>query len=205
MKFIKKIITFIIVLVIAYFLFNWMQQQNETKVTQTTVSVVQQLQQIRKLETAEMVITKIMEWEEQLTDLVPRVWLDNLINDFLFKNKVVFEVEWKIVAWFDMQKLATWAIEAYQDGSVKIQLPPAELLHVELTEWTKPFARELWLLTKWDPQMETKIRNQAKEMLKEDAINAGILKHAEQSAQKTLTDLLWSAGISVVEVTIQQL
>gem|GEM_PF-4350606 len=50
--------------------------------------------------------------------------------------------------------------------------------------------------------METKIRNQAKEMLRDDALQAGILEHAKQSVQKTLTDLLIPTGVIVSEIVI---
>jgi len=202
MKFLKKVFWFIAFLIAVYFLFTWMQQKKDVKITQTTKSVVEQLQHIRKLETAEMTITKIMEWEEPLSDLVPRIGLDNVINDFLFKNKVVFEIEWKVVAGFDMAKLNYGSITVNSENEVKIILPEAEILYVELTEWTKPFDRELGLLTKWDINMETKIRNQAKEMLRDDALQAGILEHAKQSVQKTLTDLLIPTGVIVSEIVI---
>ena len=48
---------------------------------------------MRKLETAQMTITKIMEGQDTLTDLIPGIGLDNIINEFLFQDKIVLEVE----------------------------------------------------------------------------------------------------------------
>jgi len=193
----------IILALLVYGFWLLLQQRTETQITQTTVSVVQQLQTVRKLETAQMTITKVMEGQDTLTDLIPGVGLDNIINEFLFQDKIVLEVEWIVTAGFDLMKLETGSIVAYKDDSVKIILPPVEILHVKLTEWTKPFDRKLWLLTKGDTQMETKIRNEAKKLLEQDAIMAGILEAAEQSAREALNELLNAAGIIVHELIIQ--
>ena len=92
---------------------------------------------------------------------------------------------------FDLSKLVTWDIMTKDVDTVEITLPQAEILYVELLTGTKPFARELWILTKGNLQMETALRNKAKEMLEQNAIKAGILETATKDAEKALLKILW--------------
>jgi len=179
----------IAIIVIAYFLWNLLQKQ-EIIVTDTTKAVITQLRSVSKLETAEMTITKIMEAEKDLVDIIPSMSFDDTIQKALFGDKMIFELEWHIVAGIDLEKIKTWDIRTNIDGTVSITLPEAEILHIVIDENSKPYDRMIWILAKWKIDMETKIRNKAKEDMEVEAIEAGILISAEKNAVENLKVLL---------------
>jgi small ligand-binding sensory domain FIST len=68
-------------------------QKQEIIVTKSTKSVITKLQSVSKLESAEMIITKIMEAEKELVDVIPSMSFDDVLQDALFQDKMVFELE----------------------------------------------------------------------------------------------------------------
>jgi glycerol kinase len=95
MKLIKNLMNLIFIaaiIIIAYFVWNLLQKQ-EIIVTDTTKAVITELRAVNKLETAEMTITKIMEAEKDLVDIIPSVSFDDAIQDALFQDKMIFELE----------------------------------------------------------------------------------------------------------------
>ena len=182
MKFLKvlyRILILIVIIFILLFAWRWLQKESVI-ITNSTKSVIAKLQSVNKLESAEMTITKIMRSEKGLVDIIPNMSIDNTIQDFLFQDKMIFEVEWRVIAWIDLSKMQTWDVFTKIDWSVKINLPEAEVLHVILDENSKPFERKIWVFTKWDVEMETMIRNKAKEEMEVEAIDSGILEVAHK-------------------------
>lgn len=206
MKTILKYLFWIIFLLLVWYILYLFVQDNQQQniIRSTTISVVSQLKSVKLLETAQMTITKIVEWEKKQNNLVSWTSIIWKIQNALFQDKIVLEVEWVASAGFDMEKLKTWSVKVYADNSVSITLPPAEILHVKLTENTKPFDRKLWIFTKWNVELETEIRNQAVEMIKNDALQAWILKQAEISTTEALINLLKSMNVNVREVTVEK-
>ena len=195
MKFLKvlyRILILIVIIFILLFAWRWLQKESVI-ITNSTKSVIAKLQSVNKLESAEMTITKIMRSEKGLVDIIPNMSIDNTIQDFLFQDKMIFEVEWRVIAWIDLSKMQTWDVFTKIDWSVKINLPEAEVLHVILDENSKPFERKIWVFTKWDVEMETMIRNKAKEEMEVEAVESGILevaqKNAKENLEKTFEDL----------------
>ncbi|HKL43705.1 MAG TPA: DUF4230 domain-containing protein [Candidatus Absconditabacterales bacterium] len=199
MKLLKKlfnIIFIIAIIILAYFVWNLLQKQ-EIIVTDTTKSVINELKSVNKIESAEMIITKIMEAEKDLIDIIPSISFDNTIQNALFQDKMIFQLEGTVVAGIDLEKLNTGDIRTNLDGSVSIDFPKAEILHVTIDENSKPYDRRIGILTKGNIEMETKIRNKAKEDMKIEAIENGILVSAEKNAINNLTTLLSGINIQV--------
>jgi hypothetical protein len=95
MKFLKillRILILIVIIFVLFFAWNWLQRE-AVIVTSSTKSVVAKLQSVNKLESAELTITKIMRSEKGLVDIIPNMSIDNTIQDFLFQDKMIFEVE----------------------------------------------------------------------------------------------------------------
>jgi len=95
MKLLKKlfnIIFIIAIIILAYFVWNLLQKQ-EIIVTDTTKSVINELKSVNKIESAEMIITKIMEAEKDLIDIIPSISFDNTIQNALFQDKMIFQLE----------------------------------------------------------------------------------------------------------------
>lgn len=199
MKFLKvlyRILILIVIIFILLFAWRWLQKESVI-ITNSTKSVIAKLQSVNKLESAEMTITKIMRSEKGLVDIIPNISIDNTIQDFLFQDKMIFEVEWRVIAWIDLSKMQTWDVFTKIDWSVKINLPEAEVLHVILDENSKPFERKIWVFTKWDVEMETMIRNKAKEEMEVEAIESGILEVAHKNAKENLEKIFEDLDIRV--------
>ena len=160
------------------------------------------LRAISKLETEEMNFIKTMSWEKALDDLLPDYDFDDIISKALFKDEIVFTFEWKVVAWIDLEKITTWDIITNLDGTVSIKLPEAEILYVTIERNEMP-TRSLWIITRivwWYENMETEIRNAAKQEMEQDAINANILSIAQNNAYEILWKLLQEVNIELSEI-----
>ncbi len=190
------IVSLAIIIIIAYFVWNLLQKQ-EIIVTSNTKAVITQLRTVNKLESAEMIITKIMKAEKDLVDIIPSMSFDDAIQDALFQDKMIFELEWTVVAGIDFEKIKTGDIRTNIDWTVSIFLPKAEILHVIIDENSKPYDRRIWVLTKGNVEMETKIRNQAKEDMEIEAIEAGILDVAQKNAVSSLIELLKDFDVKI--------
>ena len=92
LKNLMNIMSLAIIVILAYFAWNFLQKQ-EIIVTDSTKTVISKLNSISKLETAEMTIVKIMEAKKDLVDIFPSISFDNLIQDALFQDKMIFELE----------------------------------------------------------------------------------------------------------------
>ena len=182
----------------------WGVQNTWVIVKYTSSTVVQALQDIQNLQTTEMTMTKIVEWEDELLDLFPSIGIDDMIQNTLFKDKMVLEVEWTVTAGYDLNKINTGDIKVFPAGILSINLPEAEILSVTLSDNTKPFTRELWRLTKWNVQLETELRNQAKILIKQDALNQWILDHADDHIKKLLREQFEKSGLLIHTVIIKR-
>ncbi|HPC34226.1 MAG TPA: DUF4230 domain-containing protein [Candidatus Absconditabacterales bacterium] len=199
MKFLKvlyRILILIVIIFILLFAWRWLQKESVI-ITNSTKSVIAKLQSVNKLESAEMTITKIMRSEKGLVDIIPNMSIDNTIQDFLFQDKMIFEVEGRVIAGIDLSKMQTGDVFTKIDGSVKINLPEAEVLHVILDENSKPFERKIGVFTKGDVEMETMIRNKAKEEMEVEAIDSGILEVAHKNAKENLEKIFEDLDIRV--------
>ena len=200
MRFLKLLYRMLIlVIIIIILLFAWKRlQKGSIIITNSTKSVITRLHSVNKLESAEMTITKIMKAEKELIDIIPNMSFDNTIQDFLLQDKMVFEVEWRVIAGLDLAKLNTWDVFTQLNGVVKINLPKSEILHIILDENTKPYDRKIWLLTKGNIEMETQLRNKAKEEMREEAVKAGLLEVAQKNAKKNLEKIFQDLEVEVV-------
>lgn len=76
------------------------------------------------------------------------------------------------------------------NAKVNITVPKAEIFDIYLTEKTKPFERSLGIFSKGNPDLETKMRNDAIVAIKTEALSGNILFEAETNANKVITQFL---------------
>lgn len=177
-------------------------QKKEIIVLNHSKTVMTKLRAISKLETEEICFVKTMTWEKALDDLLPDYDFDDVISKALFKDEIVFNFEWKVVAWIDLEKIATWDIITNLDGTVSIKLPEAEILYVTIDRNDMP-NRSLWIITRivwWYENMETEIRNAAKREMEQEAIEKWILELAQNNAYETLNKFLEEINIKLSDV-----
>lgn len=182
--------------VVWFFMYNFLQKE-EVIVLNNTKTIMVRLRAISKLETAEMEFTKTMTAEREWQDLFEWTTIDDQIYDFLFKDKMVFNLEWRVVAGIDLEKITTWDIITNLDWSVSIKLPEAEILYVKIDKNDIP-DRQVWILAWWwYANMETEIREQAEKEMVEEAIEKGILEAATKNAREALKWLLQEMNIKL--------
>lgn len=197
MKFLRRLFRLIVILaliVVGFFMYNFLQKE-EVIVLNNTKSIMVRLHAVSKLETAEMEFAKTMTAEKEWQDLFEWTTIDDQIYDFLFQDKMVFNLEWRVVAGIDLEKITTWDIITNINGSVSIKLPEAEILYVKIDKNDVP-DRQVWILAwGWYANMETEIREQAEKEMVEEAIEKGILEAATKNAREALRWLLQEMDI----------
>lgn len=146
--------------------------------------VVTSIRDLANLTTVEVVEYAIV---EKGTD---SSWLDWARGDSLRLFAVA-----NIGAGVDLSRVTVRDVSVDSTGVVEITVPSAEIQYVAVdNDATQILEREVGLLTKGDPRLETDARQVAEQVLVESALEAGILEKAETNARTVLTDFLLSLG-----------
>ncbi|MDJ0924255.1 MAG: DUF4230 domain-containing protein [Acidimicrobiia bacterium] len=158
--------------------------------TQVGPTVVESVRDVAKLTTVEMVEYTTVEKGNDFG------WLNWARGDRIFLFAVA-----RIGGGVDMERVTTSNFEVDENtGSVTVQLPPAEIIFVEVdSEATQVYDRDTGLFTKGDSQLETEARQIAEEILVKSALEHGILEKAQANARTTIEGLLM--GVGYTEVT----
>lgn len=152
--------------------------------------VVTSIRDLANLTTVEVVEYTIV---EKGTD---SSWLDWARGDSLRLFAVA-----NIGAGVDLSQVTIRDVSVDEAGVVEITIPAAEIQYVAVdNDATQILERDVGLLTKGDPRLETDARQVAEEVLVQSALEAGILQKAEDNARTVLTDFLLSLGYQDVVV-----
>ncbi len=101
----------------------------------------------------------------------------------------------RIGAGVDLSRISEDSVSVTETGLVTITLPRATIQYVAPdNEATQVLDRNLGLLTKGDPQLESETRQLADGVLLDNAIESGILYDAESNARRVITNFLLSLG-----------
>ncbi|MBW3667140.1 MAG: DUF4230 domain-containing protein [Actinobacteria bacterium] len=91
-----------------------------------------------------------------------------------------------------------------EEGVVELVIPRAEIQYVAVdNEATQILDRETGIFTRGDPRLESDARQIADEVLRQSAIDAGLLERAEENAREVLTDFLLGLGYRDVVVEFE--
>jgi hypothetical protein len=152
-----------------------------------TITAIRDLAQLTTVETVQYTIV------EKGTD---EGWLRWARGDSLRMFAVA-----RIGAGVDLDQLTVRDISVDAKGVVEIQVPAAVIQYVDPDEdATQVLERDVGIFTSGDPGLESDVRRIADEVLVDNAIDEGILEHAEENAQSVLTDFLLSVGYTDVVV-----
>jgi hypothetical protein len=107
-----------------------------------------------------------------------------------------------VTAGVDLGKLGEKDVRVSADGRrVTIELPEAEVFHATLdNERTYVHTRRTGLLAERKETLESQARKEAEQSLTAAALEAGILKKADENAKRVVGELARSLGIAEVEV-----
>ncbi len=107
----------------------------------------------------------------------------------------------RIGAGVDLTRMTVRDFTVDDEGVVEVRLPRAEITYVAPdNEATQVLERDLGLLTRGDPRLETETRRVADEVLVAAALEGGILEKAEDNARTVLTNFLIGLGYRDVVV-----
>lgn len=106
------------------------------------------------------------------------------------------------VAGIDLAKLRDEDVQVETNPrSVRIRLPPAELLSVRLDNGrTYVHSRKTEMMAERSQEIETRARRLGEDSIRNAALESGILERAQQGAEQTLTTLARSMGFERVEI-----
>lgn len=126
-----------------------------------------------------------------------RGWLNWAVGDRVFMFAVA-----KIGAGVDLQKLSSQDAEVdFENRSITITLPPAEITYISLdSQATQVYNRDTGVFTSGDPRLEADARAAAETILRDGALDQGILQTAELETRRAIRNFLTSLGFQQVRV-----
>ncbi len=154
-------------------------------------SVVTQVQQLNRLETTSYTVEKVIEGGQSQGS--------PLLN-LLLGDRLLFIAHGQVIAGVDLTRLGPEDVSISQDGrSVTMRLPQAQILSYKLDEeQSRVYDRQTGILTRGDPQLETKVRQAAELQVLQAACQGGILAQANNSARAQVRALLEMTRFSEV-------
>jgi uncharacterized protein DUF4230 len=81
-----------------------------------------------------------------------------------------------------------------------LHLPAPQVFRTRIdSAKTRVYSRQTGLLVPTDPNLETKVRQEAERQMQEDAMADGILRTAQQNAASTIRSLLQGLGFEKID------
>jgi hypothetical protein len=152
-------------------------------------TVVDRIQQLQKLETVVYTTDKVVTGERE----------NPIFPDFLAGDRLLLLVHGEVIAGIDFSTLQTTNVSV-TGKSVRLRLPDAQVFTTRLDNAkTRVYSRQTGLLAPVDPNLETKVRQEAERQIHEAALADGILKTAQQNARSTITGMLRGLGFEKVD------
>jgi len=101
----------------------------------------------------------------------------------------------RIGAGVDLSEISVRSFDLAEDGVVEMVVPRAEIQYVAVDNAaTQILDRDTGIFTGGDPRLETDARRLADDVLRQAALDEGILETAEQNATEVITNFLLSLG-----------
>lgn len=101
----------------------------------------------------------------------------------------------RIGAGVDLSQVTIRSIAVSDDGVVDLTVPAPTIQYVAVdNQATQILDRDTGLFTKGDPRLETDARRVAEDVLKQAALDEGILLRAEENARQVITNFLVNLG-----------
>ncbi len=155
------------------------------------ITIVKEVNQLARLETASIEIEKVITAEQNAD-----AWLG------LFEDSMVFVAYGEVIAGIDLQKIEEGDIQVMDPTTVMVHLPDAEIFVATLDNQRSYVAdRDTGLFTGADPELETEVRQQAELVVRNEAIEYGIVLEAEENAQEYMQNFLHGLGFETIIFT----
>lgn len=170
------------------------QLANQVPLVETRViradrpAIVKQVQGLSKLETSKYTLEKILDAERSR----------RFVPEFLAGEKLVFIAHGEVVGGVDLSKVTDEDI-TISENSLTMRLPEPEIMYSRIdNEKSRVYERDTGLFSDADKDLESEVRAEAEQLLRQEAIEGGILKESRENAEQGLRLLFNSMGYSEV-------
>jgi hypothetical protein len=155
--------------------------------SQTTV--VNRIQKLQRLETVVYTMDKVVTGERE----------NPFLPNFLAGDRILMLVHGEAVAGIDLGNLKSGDVSV-NGKTIRLHLPDPQLFTTRLdSDKTRVYSRQTGLLVPVDPNLESRVRQEAEHQLQESALQDGILRTAGQNARSTITSMLMGLGFEKVD------
>jgi hypothetical protein len=153
-------------------------------------AVVVQVRELSRLETAAMRVMHIGTVKQEY----------RMVPNALGGDEIQFLATGDVIAGIDLSAVQANDVWRESDGTVVMRLPPAEVLitRVDNNE-SRVLSRKTGVLRRSDVHLESRARQFAEQNIRAEALKKGILKTADDSAEKKLADFLHKLGARKVK------
>ncbi|MFB2538676.1 MULTISPECIES: DUF4230 domain-containing protein [unclassified Acinetobacter] len=175
----------------AFFAMQWYKDKQPKIDVLTSAGVLQRIQHLSNLETVAYHIDTVVTSHKEGT--WNKLWQD--------EQKGLFVVSGRVSAGLDLNKLTQEQVQVSEDGkNIRIQLPAVQVLSSSLDK-TEMYDVKTGLLgfVDIDPALLTEAQTAAREKIVATACQSGILKTANDNAQKQIETLF---SLTQAQVTV---
>lgn len=164
-----------------------------SRLAESGTDVVTAVRALSRLETVAFHMERVVAVEDRQSRLFGLVQAD---------DKILLIAVGEVTAGVDLNDLQATAISVDPDtGRATITVPRPQVFSARIDNaQTRVYARNTDLLARRAEEIETRARQNAEHGIREAALEAGILTHAEQNAARTLSALAASFGYPEVDV-----
>lgn len=159
------------------------------------VVIVEEINSLSRLETSAYSFQDILQIERN-QDLLFGV----------FGESLLFVAYGDVIAGVDLSRLSRDDLQVVSPTKVIVRLPEAEIFLTDLDNDRSYVAnRDIGLLTKGNPELETLIRQEAEDQMLEAALANGILEDANEQARNFMVSFFGQLGFTEVEFSRQSI
>jgi len=151
------------------------------------VTIINQIRPLARLETIQYTVEKVVTAE-----------IGQGAFAVLLGDRLLFVGHGYVTAGVDLQNLGSQDF-VFENGILKVQLPNAEIFDATLdNDKSYVYDRQTGLLTHGDINLETTARQVAEDLIRQAALDDGILAQAQANAETFIESLLNKLGYSQV-------
>lgn len=184
----------------ATFAYRWLSadpQEAKGPVLRDTPNVIAAVRQLASLETVNFHMERVIELRDQQRHLLGLVQSEDVLLLIAAAD---------VVAGVDLSELREEDVEFdLERRSARLTLPPPRVLSARLdNDRTYVHKRSTDALARREETLETRARQEAERVLRQAALDAGILAQARASALRTVGGLVQSLGFAQVDVQFRK-
>jgi hypothetical protein len=168
----------------------WFRGGGRGRIDISRPAVVRHIQQLQRLETVVFGMDKI----------VSGGWESRFLPTFLAGEQLLLVVYGDVTAGVDLGRIDASSISV-NGRAIDVRLPEPEIFVTRVdNERTRVYSRRTGLFTAVDPHLESEVRKEAEQQIRQSALDGGVLRIASANARATMSTFLRGLGFDDVQV-----